>query len=277
MASSPDAHRGTKSPEYSRAFRRLCHVAALTREQRPRQAVEQLILTTLTVDSEALLDPTSLVTAIEAYFGLTLARNEVAEATARLTAAGSLVPSPLGRLVVSAASRAEVEERATSASDLERRVRDAWAGDLRRALGLELPEAALWSGIQAFLATTFRDHGVETVQLLAPPGGELADLSTLEGHIREATAKADARNPPAKAAARRTCRASARGSPTRMRGRRRSCWTSSSRRAARSTWRFRTCERAWASGIDRAHPGGCRATLSHRPRARCLMGIGSRE
>ena len=52
MTTDEDPPKPTlEGPAYDRAFRRLCHLAALSRDSKTREALEELVLTTLCLDA----------------------------------------------------------------------------------------------------------------------------------------------------------------------------------------------------------------------------------
>jgi len=74
-------------------------------------------------------------------------------------------------LFIDAATQAQVDQRAATAGDLERAVRDEWIGSIKTLKALDAAERQRqWLCLQEYLVRLLDRHGAETVQLLAPNG-----------------------------------------------------------------------------------------------------------
>jgi hypothetical protein len=155
--------------DFDKAFRQLCHVAAITVDGREVGAVDNIVVTTLTLDSDLRREDADVVAeGIEAYFGVVLPRRLVADSISRLITSGRLARASNDGLVVSPEARSEVESRARAANELEKRVRNEWLVGLGAPSTIGVSPDIYWDVLQRFAARMFRRHGAETILLLDP-------------------------------------------------------------------------------------------------------------
>lgn len=172
------------------AFRQLCHMLSLSKTRKVQSAVDNLVLTSLSIDPKVGDggDPNELALAIATYFGVSLDIGDVRLAienhlkAGRLQIDGSSTPR---RIVLSPDVRAALAQRIEESTCLEDDVRSEWLA-LSSVTGTRLDETKLWTGLQNYLGKVFNQHGAEAVQLLdsrsdAVDGGTLTKL--LDGAI----------------------------------------------------------------------------------------------
>jgi hypothetical protein len=157
---------------YSAVFNRLCHLAALSKEGKTKAAVDNILMTILAVNRT---DPVStaahVAEQIEGYFGLTFNLNALQASIDRNLSNGSLVRDRESKaLVLNLHLRADIEARINAAGELEHSVRAEWFSSIgRRVEGItQLAKEQLWASLRSYMAKAFRQHGVETLQLLDP-------------------------------------------------------------------------------------------------------------
>lgn len=161
---------GRNEPEAGPAFRQLCHMLSLSKTRKVQSAVDNLVLTTLSIDPEVGDggDPNQLALAISTYFGVTLDVGDVRAAIENDLRAGRLFidrSDDPHRFVLAPAPRAEVAERIQASQRLEDDVRAEWLG-LPEVEASGLAPGQLWNALQHYLGQVFRQHGAEAVQLL---------------------------------------------------------------------------------------------------------------
>lgn len=158
-----------RSGDYQRAFGRLCHVAALSRDGRVQAALDSLVTTTLVLDADTGGTTSDLETGVAGYFGLRPPHAEIEASVGRLIAAGAAVRAGPGQVRVTEETSAAVELRSREAQQLEFEVRAEW---LEQVSALDPPvlgdPETQWRALTAFMALAFRRHGVQTLRLLSP-------------------------------------------------------------------------------------------------------------
>jgi hypothetical protein len=157
--------------DYSRAFSRLCHVAALTRAGKTAAAIDGLVASTWAIDAEQCTSVEGLGHAINGYFGLRLPEGTLKLSQERLLAAGRLVEVN-ETLALAIPEREAFEERTRAATTLRDTVKTQWleetVGDPN--LASVTPED-LWRCLETYTAAAFQRHGIHAIELL---GGEFA-------------------------------------------------------------------------------------------------------
>jgi hypothetical protein len=176
-------HTAAQGPAFDRAFRRLCHIAALSRQNKPREALDQIVLTALALEAPEALSIARIRDAVEGYFGLVLLGSQVEASTGRLTSRRQVQRIDDSTFRATPVAKEAIEARGRAAAELEQAVKDEWLAELRSEFGTEVPESSLWTAVQRFLAAVFREHGAESVRLLQPPTETVADLSSFDALI----------------------------------------------------------------------------------------------
>ena len=175
------------SVDYDRAFSQLCHLAALNRTDKVRGAIDNLVLTTITIDTATdHRQASSIANAIFVLFGAGPTKDQVQTSIDGLLQDGRLVRDGDQRLRASPEQATLTETRVTEARGLEDRVKDEWLAECSALLPDNSLREPLWAGLQRYLALAFRRHGAETVGLLAPGSEAAAPLGTLSGFLDEA-------------------------------------------------------------------------------------------
>lgn len=164
---------------YSRTFRHLCHLVALSRNGKTKAAIDSLTTTTISLcHEEALRDAADVIEAADAYFGVALCVSEVRSSIDRGLDNGTLVRRSTDRaLTLTAAVQAAVEQRVADSDELEQAVRQEWSLELR-ALALAEADDKLdryWSCLQAYMARAFRQHGALATELLGATARTVMD------------------------------------------------------------------------------------------------------
>ena len=101
------------TPEnFSRLFRNLAHMVALSREEKVAGVVDSLVTTVLTIDSSIdAKTPSDVVEAVDVYFGLRFKDGDLQSSIDRLIGGGHLQRAPGGTLVPAPQARAEIDLR----------------------------------------------------------------------------------------------------------------------------------------------------------------------
>lgn len=172
-----------QSDNYSLVFNRLCHMVAMSKEDKTKATVDNLVVTALLYPQPGkYADASQLQQAIQSYFGLTLPIGSIQAAMDRLQQDGTLLRDPISNLLIPDIKiKAETTQRVEEAASLEHVVRQEWLDAIvvhAANQSYELPmdwEEELWTCLQLYVAKAFRRHGVQTVMLLNP------DLPVREG------------------------------------------------------------------------------------------------
>lgn len=164
--------------DYSRLFRNLAHMVALSQEEKVAGVVDNLVVTAVCIDpADRVTDTQQVVEMIDAYFGLRFINRDIESAIGRALGHGRLLRGPSGNIIPSPAARAEISARVQQAQELESKVRDEWLsslagyGNARNAV----KDRELWECLRSYMAQAFRRHGAETTLLLNPSGALSVD------------------------------------------------------------------------------------------------------
>jgi hypothetical protein len=156
--------------DFHRAFNHLCHVLSLSRTGKPKAALDSMVIAACVLAGGKVNGPAGIAEALQVLFGLPVPAQDLSASVDRLRAAGQLLPARAGAsLQVAPAAHAEVEERIAAGEKLEKDVREEWLAGLS-ATGIEVGEDsdALWRCLRRYMARVFQQHGVLSVELLAP-------------------------------------------------------------------------------------------------------------
>src|SRR2546423_12261907 len=117
--------------DYSRLFRNLAHMVALSQEGKVAGVVDNLVVTAVCIDpADQVIDTQQVVEMIDAYFGLRFINRDIQSAIDRALGHGRLLRGPGGNLIPSPAARAEISDRVQKAQELETEVREEWLSSL---------------------------------------------------------------------------------------------------------------------------------------------------
>ena len=114
------------------AFRQLCHMLSLSKTHKVQSAVDNLVLTTLSIDPKVGEggDPNELALATATYFGVTLDVGDIRLAIENHLRTGRLLidrSEEQHRIVLAPPVRADLAERIAGSQSLEIEVRAEWA------------------------------------------------------------------------------------------------------------------------------------------------------
>lgn len=193
-----EASGGGAKVDYGRAFNRLTHVVALSREGKIEAVIGDLALTTLAIDdSLGSKSAEEICAAIDAYFGVELPGKDIDDALNELLRRGKIVADPrTGRRVLQPHEQSAIMQRISAASELEATVKAEWLQGLGRPDGDTVVDGEqLWRCLRAYLAKVLARHGAESILLLdpnAPTSESRASLSSLQAAaLRECGVGAD--------------------------------------------------------------------------------------
>lgn len=159
--------------DYDKAFKRLCHLHALSVTGKTTAALDDLVVSAVVLADGCCSGVRDIGDAIEAFFGLSIPKDDLDRAVCRRLEARTLLRLPSGRIVASPDAQAAVASRTKAAQDLEDGVRREWYDDLSK-IGVAIGEGDdLWSCLKHYLALVFRQHGALSIELLAT--SEIAD------------------------------------------------------------------------------------------------------
>jgi hypothetical protein len=155
--------------DYPRVFNRLAHTLAISQQGKLNEAVDNLILTALTLSCEVRsVKRNEIGEVIQTCFGLTLNDDLLRSSVDRLMTKGELLQDPPSKhLLVSPSARASIEVRIEDAQVLEVRVKTEWLESVAHTSNEEC-RAELWACLSAYMARAFQRHGAQTIMLLSP-------------------------------------------------------------------------------------------------------------
>jgi len=174
---------------YDKVFNRVCHIVALKQDGKLQAAIDGIVLTAFAYDSTlAPKDAEQLQNAIEVLFGVELKITDLQRAIDSNLERGHLQRQN-GALFLLPATRAEYAQHIEAAVNLEQTVKNEW---LEQIADLVTPKSGnwedkLWRCLSTYMARTFHQHGVQTVQLLNPAlPMEDEDTKSLQSYLNEA-------------------------------------------------------------------------------------------
>lgn len=158
-------------PDYERVFSELCHVASLSATQKRPDVVRGLVETVL-ADAPTGVPAVELGPAVQHRFEMPIPLPEIDEAWRKLVVTQSIANCKDGRLRITARRAAEVLRKSEDAKALEVRVKAQWLAECAdRNLTENISPECLWAVLQKYMASAFRQHGVQTIALLTPAQG----------------------------------------------------------------------------------------------------------
>ena len=129
MTTQPSTQsQDTSVTNYSRVFKRLCHMAALTKEGKERKAIDNLVLTTLAIDDELPLGTVADIReAITTYFGISLSENTIQSSIDRHMSGSRIVRDPKAKIyTVSAQNKIQIENKINESISIEETIQTDW-------------------------------------------------------------------------------------------------------------------------------------------------------
>lgn len=173
MTTQPSTQsQDTSVTNYSRVFKRLCHMAALTKEGKERKAIDNLVLTTLAIDDELPLGTVADIReAITTYFGISLSENTIQSSIDRHMSGSRIVRDPKAKIyTVSAQNKIQIENKINESISIEETIQTDWYNELEKSHGdLFLANKELfWTSLRTYMTGLFHQHGAETTLLLNP-------------------------------------------------------------------------------------------------------------
>jgi hypothetical protein len=156
------------APRFSRSFRRLCQVAALTGSDRLQRVLDGLIPVIMVWDDKkAYKTAIDWVDAAREEFSLPLEEQDVDAAFERAVTAGTLVYNSQHQIYeLSAVLRNATLKRVKEAEKLEIAAQSSWLAEVG-ALVPDIPSDDLWNCLITYAGEMFLHHGYEAVALLS--------------------------------------------------------------------------------------------------------------
>lgn len=147
-------------------------MVALSKHGKLKPAIDNVVTSVFSLEGDCSLHGAEDTTkAIRERFGLSLDETLVRSSIDRCVSQGKLRRDQSSKsLCLPTKVRAEIQDRAERALELEQRVCEEWIGSVRQGFQ-EHPvgwEDELWNCLQAYMVKAFRRHGIETTQLLDP-------------------------------------------------------------------------------------------------------------
>ena len=162
----PEKPKG--KPNFTLAFKQMASFVAIAKTRATSQVLDELIQQCyLLLPSDPLATSDEIVNALYSLFGILLNKKEVAIAIQRLIRTGALLDAGNGQLALAQAKQASLSSRVEIAKKLECDVRDKWL-EQARVLAPQLDGEKLWITLRAYLAQSFRRHGMQAIELLDP-------------------------------------------------------------------------------------------------------------
>jgi hypothetical protein len=166
------------SGQFDRALRHLAGLSAIARLSDYKDAVQELILQTIAVaDAFTIKDPAELREAIDIFFGIPLEQKDVNEAIEFLSG-GDRVRRNFGAYALSDPEQKMRSAQVTLSRDLEVNIYLDWNRELTAAGVLRgLAFDQLEKCMRDYMSRAFRQHGIETAQIL-DASGDIGEIET---------------------------------------------------------------------------------------------------
>lgn len=155
---------------YDKVFSNLCHIKALSHDNKFDEIVQHLILNTIAKDpKEQLSIAKNVVLKIEHNYGISLREHIVQSNLDKLISAGKIkLTDRILHIDYNAAKK--IAENIQKAEKLENEVKNNWFFQIKREFVDYSNEELdiLWSSLQTYLNKVFEQHGIQTLKLLNP-------------------------------------------------------------------------------------------------------------
>lgn len=165
------------APRFTKRFRRLCQVAAISGTGRNQQVVDGLLPVAMVYGNGPWREPEDWMSAVESLFGLSLSEVDVSAALERATQAKTLSYNTFqGQYALSSQAQLETTNQIQAGEDLERRAQASWLAEVEPLVSNQSSEA-LWSCLLAYAGKAFLSHGMDAVKLLDPSTNDFVDFA----------------------------------------------------------------------------------------------------
>ncbi|MBT3164675.1 hypothetical protein HTV80_16385 [Streptomyces sp. Vc74B-19] len=165
------------APRFTKRFRRLCQVAAISGTGRSQQVVDGLLPVAMVYGDGPWREPEDWISAIESLFGLSLSEADVLAGRDRAVQAKTLSYNTFrGQYVLSSQAQSATMDQIQAGENLERRAQESWLAEVEHLVSDQSSDA-LWSCLLAYAGKAFLSHGMDAVKLLDPSAGEFTDLT----------------------------------------------------------------------------------------------------
>lgn len=165
------------APRFTKRFRRLCQVAAISGTERSQQVVDGLLPVSMVYGNGPWREPEDWMGAIESLFGLSLSESDVSAARDRAIQAKTLSYNTFrGEYALSSEAQRATTDRIQAGEDLERRAQTSWLAEVEHLVP-EQSSDALWSCLLAYAGKAFLSHGMDAVKLFDPSVNNYSDFT----------------------------------------------------------------------------------------------------
>jgi len=153
---------------FSTIFEKMCNFVAVAKIGDPQATIRGLVKLCIFEFPDELFDSaTSLRSTIETLFGLTIPNDQIQAALDELEKEELVIRPGNTNYRLKPAAMAVLKQGIDDAQALEKRVKDAWFGELECSYP-DLPADEAWQVLRAYLSRTFRRHGIQAAALLDP-------------------------------------------------------------------------------------------------------------
>ncbi|MFF4064934.1 hypothetical protein [[Kitasatospora] papulosa] len=168
------------APRFTKRFRRLCQVAAISGTGRSQQVVDGLLPVAMVYSDGPWREPEDWTSAIESLFGLSLSEADVLAARDRAIQSKVLSYNTFrNQYVLSSQAKSATMDQIHSGENLERKAQESWLAEVEHLVSDQSSDA-LWSCLLAYAGKAFLSHGMDAVKLLDPSSGAFSDLAVGE-------------------------------------------------------------------------------------------------
>ena len=166
MTSSSTTSDKVQSRNFSRTFEQMCNFIAVSKTGNPKETIKGLItLCLLELQPRKLFDAASFRETIETLFGVMIPLSDIESGLDSLENEGAISRPISKSYVLNNDIKSSIRQKVEDARHLEKTIKSSWFKEIEE-LGLDLDLEATWCALQAYLARSFRRHGIQTAALI---------------------------------------------------------------------------------------------------------------
>jgi hypothetical protein len=157
--------------DYQKVFNNLCHIKALSHDNKFDEIVQHIILNVLyQCKDKVIATSDDIVVKIAELYGITIRAAVILSNTDKLLDAGKIQKSTQGGISLSVPVAEALKANIEKSQRLETKIKTDWLTDLKSTFIDQTDDELefLWRGLQLYLTQIFEQHGVQTLNLLNP-------------------------------------------------------------------------------------------------------------
>jgi hypothetical protein len=158
--------------DYTKTFANLCHIKALSHENKFEEIIKKLILYAICQNAKSVVkNENDLIGLINKSYGIKIRNSVILPCIDKLLHSKDIVRNPSTKqYLVSSTSVSSIQQRIEETKNIEKKVKENWEEELlENEKNIPKKEfGVLWGCLQTYLSLVFEQHGVQTAFVLNP-------------------------------------------------------------------------------------------------------------